>query len=111
MMRLLTKLSNVLFALIVCAIPIYAVHATAEPNPDFSSAANCYIISQSGLYKFKTVKGNSTESVGDVKSASVLWESFGTSVTPNIGNLIKSVSYIDGYIAFETADVLRRVML
>ena len=113
MMRLQTKLSNVLFALIVCAIPIYAVHATAEPNPDFSSAkklssaANCYIISQSGLYKFKTVKGNSTESVGDVKSASVLWESFGTSVTPNIGNLIKSVSYIDGYIAFETADVFK----
>ena len=69
-----------------------------------STSANCYIVSNSGFYKFKTVKGNSSESVGDVASASVLWESFGTSDTPNIGDLIKSVSCKDGYISFQTAD-------
>ena len=64
--------------------------------------ANCYIISQPGKYKFKTVKGNSNSSIGEVKSASVLWESFGTSKTPSIGDLIKRVSYEDGYIFFQT---------
>lgn len=48
--------------------------------------ANSYIVSQKGSYKFNTVKGNSSESVGVVASAEVLWVSFGTDVTPNVGN-------------------------
>ena len=70
-------------------------------------AANCYIISEVGLYKFKTVKGNSDTSVGSASSAEVLWESFGTDVTPNVGDLIKRVAYKDGYIAFQTADTFK----
>ena len=73
-------------------------------NLSSSESANCYIVSEGGRYKFKAVKGNSSESVGEVASASVLWESFGTDVAPNIGDLIKSVSYNDGFIAFQTAD-------
>ena len=113
MKKQLINLSKVLFVAIAWAISILHVYAVAAQNLDISSAveisssANCYIVSKSGLYKFKTVKGNSTESVGDVNAASVLWESFGTSVTPNIGDLVKSVSYKDGYIAFQTADVFK----
>ena len=69
-----------------------------------SACANCYIVSKVGLYKFKTVKGNSSESVGDVVSASVLWETFGTSVAPAPADLIKESSYEGGYITFQTAD-------
>ena len=72
-----------------------------------SKTANCYIVSESGAYKFKTVKGNSTISVGTVSSAVVLWESFGTSTTPNVGDLIKSVSYMDSYMFFQTADTFK----
>ena len=54
-----------------------------------------------------TVKGNSSESVGSVASAAVLWESFGTSTTPKVGSLIKRVVYKDGYIAFQTADTFK----
>ena len=79
---------------------------------DLSTAgnANCYIVSQSGKYKFKTVKGNSNfaSSIGEVKSASILWESFGTSTTPSIGDLIKKVSYDDGYIFFQTPSTLKK---
>lgn len=77
---------------------------------DLSAAgnANCYIVSQSGKYKFKTVKGNSNSSIGGVKSASVLWESFGTSKTPSIGDLIKRVSYEDGYIFFQTPSTFKK---
>ena len=73
-----------------------------------SGSANCYIVSEVGLYKFKPVKGNSSESVGAVSSAEVLWESFGrTYVTPNIGDLVKSVSYSEGQITFQTADTFK----
>ncbi|MBE6250521.1 MAG: hypothetical protein E7111_02580 [Bacteroidales bacterium] len=71
------------------------------------SSANCYIVSETGAYKFRTVKGNSAESVGAVASAEVLWESFGTDVAPAVGDLIKSVKYSDGYIAFQTADTFK----
>ena len=69
-----------------------------------SGSANCYIVSNDGLYKFKTVKCNSSESVGNVASASILWETFGTSETPEYLDLIKAFCYKDGYISFQTAD-------
>ena len=72
-----------------------------------SASANCYIVSEAGLYKFKTVKGNSTESVGEVASASILWETFGTSIAPVQTELIKAFCYKDGYIAFQTADTFK----
>ena len=70
-------------------------------------AANCFIVSASGIYFFETVKGNSSESVGDVASAEVLWESFGTSETPSVGSLIASVAAESGSIVFEVADTYR----
>ena len=77
---------------------------SSKPPTDLSSSqtSNCYIVSDSGAYMFKTVKGNSSTSVGSVASVSVLWESFGTATTPSTGDLIKSVSYQDGYITFQT---------
>ena len=72
------------------------------------SSANSYIVSQKGNYKFKAVKGNSSESVGAVSSAEVLWETFGTDVTPNVGDLVKNVSYNNGEVTFQTADTFTR---
>jgi len=72
-----------------------------------SASANCYIISEPGLYKFKTVKGNGTTSVGSVASASILWETFGTSTSPEFCDLISGFCYKDGYIAFQTADTFK----
>ena len=69
-----------------------------------AGTANCYIVSSSGVYKFPAVKGNGNESVGAVSSAEVLWESFGTSVTPNVGDLIAYASYRDAQIILKTAD-------
>ena len=70
-------------------------------------SANCYIVSKKGLYKFKAVKGNSTTTVGGVSSASILWETFGTSITPAMCDLIKAFCYKDGYIAFQTAETFK----
>ncbi|MGM9740920.1 MAG: hypothetical protein ACI3ZP_09995 [Candidatus Cryptobacteroides sp.] len=78
---------------------------------DYSSAtdlsspesANCYIVSSGGKYKFKTVNGNSSTSVGNVASCEVLWESLGTSTIPSQGNLIPYAMYQDGYIYFTSS--------
>ena len=72
-----------------------------------SMTANSYIISEAGSYTIRTVKGNSTESVGAVASAEVLWESFGTDEAPEAGDLIASVSYFNGRIGFTTGETFR----
>ena len=76
---------------------------------DLSAAgtANCYLIQGSGDYKFKSVIGNTDATVGNVKSVEVLWESFGTDEMPNVGDLIASVSYRNGYIRFSTPENFR----
>jgi uncharacterized protein (TIGR02145 family) len=83
------------------------LNISAATDLSSSGSANCYIISESGLYKFKAVKGNSTTNVGSVASASILWETFGTSETPECLDLIKAFCYKDGYISFQTADAFK----
>lgn len=90
-------------------------YSNASKSLDMASAAdlssretaNSYIVSEAGLYKFKTVKGCKNEQVGAVAGCAILWESFGTSVAPECCDLINSVCYKDGYIAFQTSDVYR----
>ena len=67
-----------------------------------NGTANCYIVSQTGTYKFKAVKGNSDVSVGECAETKVLWESLGgwSNVTP--GRLIESSFYKNGYVYFST---------
>ena len=73
----------------------------------FAEPANCFMVSKAGIYTFKTVKGKTTESVGEVASADVLWESFGTHETPNVGDIISEVYYFDGQIYFATPSKLK----
>lgn len=72
-----------------------------------SASANCYIVSETGFYKFRTVKGNSEDIVGNVASASILWETFGTDIAPERFDLIREFCCKDGYIAFKTADTFK----
>ena len=69
-----------------------------------SGTANCYLVSKAGDYKFMAVLGNTDGSVGNVKSVEVLWESFGTDVMPNVGDLIDTVSFRDGFVRFSTSE-------
>ena len=67
--------------------------------------ANCYLVKAAGKYKFKAVRGNSDATVGNVKKTEVLWESFGTDVAPNVGDLVTGVGYKNGYVYFSTPEV------
>ena len=65
------------------------------------------MVSKSGVYSIPAVKGNSSESVGSVASAEVLWESFGTDVKPSKSDLVCGALYENGRIYFKTSDVYR----
>lgn len=69
---------------------------------DKNGTANCYIADSGEKYQFATVKGNSEESVGEVASAEVLWETIGTDIAPKKGDLIKELVYEDDTISFKT---------
>ena len=75
-----------------------------DATPDLSKdgSANCYIIpatTTAGVqYKFKAVKGNSTESVGTVATAEVLWETINSATAPEEGSVVAAVEYADGYV-------------
>ena len=85
----------------------YDLNVASAIDLSSSGSANCYVVSNTGIYKFKPVKGNSTTSVGSVSSASILWETFGTDTYPKMFDLIKAFCYKDGYIAFKTADTFK----
>ena len=72
----------------------YAENIYAIPG-----GANCHIVSKRGMYFFDaTTKGNSQESVGDVSSVVVLWETLGTSSMPNIGDVVSNVKINSGIV-------------
>lgn len=73
---------------------------------DLSAAesANSYIVTAAGVYKFKAVKGNSTESVEGIDRVLLFWETSGTSVAPVACSLINATSYKDGYAAFKVPE-------
>lgn len=78
-------------------------------NLSATETANCYIISQSGQYCILVAKGNNSDDLlRSTYSATVLWESDGTTTSPNICDMIKSISYKDGYISFETSDTFKK---
>lgn len=84
------------------AYKLPVVYAPDTVNLSASGTANSYIISKAGAYRISPVKGNSSESVGSVASATVLWESFATNEKPSRGELIRSVTCRSGNIYFFT---------
>lgn len=85
---------------IVTKLPEITVGTTIS-NLSSSGTANTYIVQSAGNKKFDaTVKGSSSESVGTPVRAAVLWESFNTSTTPSVGDLVTNVTYSDGYVYF-----------
>ena len=84
--------------------PVVDLDLTNATNLSADESANCYIVSQPGIYKFQPVKGCSSESVGETAEAAILWKSFGTSTAPSKEELITATCFKDGYIGFEVPE-------
>ena len=71
-------------------------------NLNINGTANCYIVyPSSAKYCLDLVKGNSSESVGPVASAEILWETYNTLEDVIPGTVVKSVSIEGGHLVFE----------
>lgn len=84
-------------------------HVSAIPTADAvnlgaAATANCYIVSEPGIYTFKAVKGNSTTALSSIGSVELLWESWGTTeeVTPN--SVIAAVDFEKDQVYFQVAE-------
>ena len=80
---------------------------TSAIDLSINGTANCYVVSKSGTYKIKTVKGNGTNPLTNIYMPTILWETYGTNVPPSKFSLIKGVCYKSGYLIFETASTFR----
>ena len=103
-----TSKENVVKRTSLLKMPEVAVQ-TGAPGLDLSAkgTANSYIVSEAGSYKFTPTKGNSGESVGDIASVEVLWETFGTDTAPDVGDLIATVKYENGVVSFATPSTFK----
>lgn len=71
---------------------------------ELMSGANCFIVNRYGSNAFDaTKKGNSDELIGEIASAEVVWESFGTSTAPAVGDIVSNVRVKDGIVTFTSA--------
>jgi hypothetical protein len=101
-----------LFLLVAGIVAAVSCGKTPTPDPEseaklFSDPANCFMVNEPGFYTFKTVKGKTQESVGDVAKVEVLWESFGTHEAPSKGNIVSQAYFKDGQIYFKTPATLK----
>ena len=72
-----------------------------------NGSANCYVVTAAGDYKFAAVKGNSTESVGAVASAAILWETWNNAEAVTANSVIAKVGVEEGAITFSTPEALK----
>ena len=75
-------------------------------NLSKKESANSYLVYAPGEYKFKAVKGNSEESVGEVASVEILWETVNTDIAPEANSVIAAVGFKDDFVTFSTPETL-----
>ena len=99
---------------IVCSVVLFGCSKPSideAPESEFVNLseegyANCYIVSKEGAYAFTPTRGNSGESVGEISSVELLWESDGSDVMPASNTLIRNLKYDGSQITFKTPESL-----
>ena len=86
-------------------VPAAETHVSAIPTASAvdlgaKENANCYIINGPGVYKFKAVKGNTSEALSSIGSVEILWETWcnAEKVIPN--SVIAQVDFEKDYVYF-----------
>ena len=98
---------------IVCCVVLFGCSKPSieeAPESEFVNLseegyANCYIVSKEGAYAFTPTRGNSGESVGEISSVEVIWESSDGEISSS-STLIRYLKYVDGQITFKTPNSL-----
>ena len=88
--------------------PVADSHKSAIPvagavNLGAVATANCYVVTEPGVYCFKAVKGNSTEQLASIGSVEVLWETWGTAEAVSPNSIISQVDFEKDMVYFKLA--------
>lgn len=66
--------------------------------------ANCYMVTDPGIYAFRAVQGNSSDPIASIGSVEVLWETWGTTEKVNPSSVIEEVDFEKDMIYFRIAE-------
>jgi hypothetical protein len=83
-----------------------AVIETGPKNLSKKGAANSYIVTEAGEYKFWAVKGNSGVEVNPA-TVEVLWETWNNAEEVTANSVVASVSLSGSYVVFSTPETLK----
>lgn len=72
---------------------VSGIPTTGAVNLSVEETANCYVVTEPGIYTFKATKGASAESLASIGSVEVLWETWGTSEDVIPGSIISDVDF------------------
>lgn len=102
-------LGNITSSLVDYKVSEADTHVSAIPTGnavDLSSVepANCYIVTEPGVYAFKALKGFSTEPLASIGSVEILWESWGTTEEVERNSIIAQVDFEKDVIYFRIAE-------
>ena len=103
-------------SLVLGDVTTHLVDAADDIDPslatrlDTEEFANCYVVYETGMYRFKAVKGTSDTPLEGVQHAEILWESAGTSDALEVRSIISGVSYDpeSNYICFQLPTNVKR---
>ena len=94
---------------VIQTIKIAQLAAVIEEGPKNLSkkgAANSYIVTEAGEYKFWAVKGNSGETVSPA-TVEVLWETWNNAEEVTANSVVASVKVEGSYVVFSTPETLK----
>ena len=83
-----------------------AVIETGTKNLSRKGAANSYIVTEAGDYKFWAVKGNSGQEVNPA-TVEVLWETWNNAEEVTANSVVASVELVGSYVKFSTPETLK----
>ena len=83
-----------------------AVIETGPKNLSKKGAANSYIVTEAGEYKFWAVKGNSGQEVNPAV-VEVLWETWNNAEEVTANSVVANVSLSGSYVVFSTPETLK----
>ena len=87
-------------------LQLAAIDEVGPKNLSKKGAANSYIVSEAGEYKFWAVKGNSGEAVNPA-TVEVLWETWNNAEEVTANSVVASVGLSGSYVVFSTPETLK----
>lgn len=105
----LIDLGHITSQLMDYKLPTASDHKSSIPtagavNLSAEESANCYVVTNPGVYTFKATKGTTSEALASIGSVEVLWETWGNNEYVAANSVIASVDFENDQVYFRVAE-------